>query len=157
MHRSQNTHLTGTSRQAEEQHLEGTLKVIHENINNYGRDVSRMRDEIDDMLEHFHDDNPELINTLENTITMYENMNRALERNEKARKKPYFGRIIFQDETFHKHVAKICHELDIPTPAILKSHINNYVDFNNTTFLPRDFIESIDFDKFILENATLSK
>lgn len=102
MHRSQNTHLTGTSRQAEEQHLEGTLKVIHENINNYGRDVSRMRDEIDDMLEHFHDDNPELINTLENTITMYENMNRALERNEKARKKPYFGRIIFQDETFHK-------------------------------------------------------
>ena len=102
MHRSQNTHLTGTSRQAEEQHLEGTLKVIHENINNYGRDVSRMRDELDDMLEHFHDDNPELINTLENTITMYENMNRALERNEKARKKPYFGRIIFQDETFHK-------------------------------------------------------
>ena len=63
----------------------------------------------------------------------------------------------FQEETFHKHVEKMCHELDIPTPAILKSHITNYVDFNNTTFLPRDFIESIDFEKFILENATLNK
>lgn len=63
----------------------------------------------------------------------------------------------FQEESFHKHVEKMCHELDIPTPAILKSHITNYVDFNNTTFLPRDFIESIDFEKFILENATLNK
>ncbi len=63
----------------------------------------------------------------------------------------------FKDETFHKHVEKMCHELDIPTPAILKSHINNYVDFNNVTFLPRDFVESIDFEKFILENATLNK
>jgi hypothetical protein len=51
----------------------------------------------------------------------------------------------------------MCHELDIPTPAILKSHITNYVDFNNSVFLPRDFIESIDFEKFILENATLNK
>lgn len=63
----------------------------------------------------------------------------------------------FNDEKFHKHIEKICHEIDIPTPAILKAHINNYVDFNNTTFLPRDFVESIDFDKFIIENATLSK
>ena len=54
MQRSQNTHLTGTSRQAEEHHLEGTLKVVHENINNYGRDVARMRDEIDDMLALLH-------------------------------------------------------------------------------------------------------
>ena len=63
----------------------------------------------------------------------------------------------FNEANFYKHIERICHEIDIPTPAILKSHIDNYVDFNNSVFLPRDFIESIDFDKFIIENAALSK
>ena len=59
--------LPGISREAEEIHLAETLEIIQKNIENYGRDVSAMHDEIEDMLEHFHDDNPELINTLENT------------------------------------------------------------------------------------------
>ena len=63
----------------------------------------------------------------------------------------------FKENTFFKHLEKICHEIDIPTPIILKSHIDNYVDFNNVTFLPRDFVESVDFEKLILENATLNK
>jgi len=63
----------------------------------------------------------------------------------------------FNESAFYKHVEKMCHELDIPTPAILKSHINNYVDFNNVTFLSRDFVEYIDFEKLILENASLNK
>lgn len=62
----------------------------------------------------------------------------------------------FSEDTFRAHVEKMCHELDIPTPAILKSHIKNYVDFNNVTFLPRDFVEWVDFEKLILENATLT-
>ncbi len=94
--------LPGISREAEEIHLAETLEIIQKNIENYGRDVSAMHDEIEDMLEHFHDDNPELINTLENTITMHDHLKRALERNEKARNKPYFGRIIFHDEALHK-------------------------------------------------------
>ncbi len=63
----------------------------------------------------------------------------------------------FDEEKFPLHIQKLCHELDIPTPVILKSHITNYVDFNNTIFLPRDFVESIDFDKLILENAIINK
>ncbi len=94
--------LLGISRQAEEQYLSRTLEVIHNNIENYGRDVARMRAEIDDMLDHFHDDNPELINTLENTMTLHDGLYRALERNERALAKPYFGRIIFRDETYEK-------------------------------------------------------
>ena len=62
----------------------------------------------------------------------------------------------FEEDKLHKHLERICHELDIPTPVILKSHIKNYVDFNNSVFLPRDFVESIDFEKFIIENAILS-
>lgn len=94
--------LPGISREVEEANLADTLSVIQHNIRTYGKDVSAMREEIDDMLEHFHDDNPELINTLENTMTMHENLKRALERNEKAQKKPYFGRIIFHDENLNK-------------------------------------------------------
>ncbi len=96
------TRIPGTSRQEEEAFLERTLSVIRANLENYGAQVGRMRAEIDEMLEHFHDDNPELINLLENSITMHDHMARALERNEKAKNKPYFGRIVFQDESLHK-------------------------------------------------------
>ncbi len=62
----------------------------------------------------------------------------------------------FSENTFRLHIERICHELDIPTPIILKTHIDSYVSFNTVTFYPRDFIESIDFDKFILENASIN-
>ena len=75
------TRIPGTSRQEEEAFLERTLSVIRANLENYGAQVGRMRAEIDEMLEHFHDDNPELINLLENSITMHDHMARALERN----------------------------------------------------------------------------
>lgn len=89
----------GTSGREEELHLEKVLGIVRGNVENYGREVARMREDIDEMLAHFHDDNPEIINLLENTITLHDHMKRALERNEKAMKKPYFGRIVFQDET----------------------------------------------------------
>ena len=92
----------GTSRQEEEAFLEQTLAVIHNNLEVYGQRVRCMRKEIDDMLDHFHDDNPELINLLENSMTLYEQMKRALERNEKAQAKPYFGRIDFYDEALEQ-------------------------------------------------------
>ena len=94
--------LLGISKQEEEQNLINTLDIIHHNIESYGSDVARMREEIDIILDHFHDDNPELINQLENTITLHDHMKRALVRNERARNKPYFGRIIFQDEKLNK-------------------------------------------------------
>lgn len=63
----------------------------------------------------------------------------------------------FDEGKFKLHIANICHEMDIPTPLIIKNHIANFVDFNNAVFLPRDFVESIDFDKFIIENAIVQK
>ena len=94
--------ILGTSRRAEEEYLEKTLVIVRGNVESYGKEVARMKEDIDEMLEHFHDDNPEVINLLENTITMHDHMKRALERNEKAVKKPYFGRIVFYDETLKK-------------------------------------------------------
>ncbi|WP_300771599.1 ATP-binding domain-containing protein [uncultured Acetatifactor sp.] len=98
----QEERIQGTTRQAEESFLEQTLSVIRDNLESYGRQVDDMSTEIDVMLDHFHDDNPELINALENLTTMHLHMKRALERNEKAQGKPYFGRIVFRDEALDK-------------------------------------------------------
>lgn len=92
----------GVSRQAEERYLEKTLAVVNDNLENYGREVARMQEDIDEMLAHYHDDNVEVLTILNNTVTMHEHMKRALVRNEKAQNKPYFGRIIFHDETLNK-------------------------------------------------------
>lgn len=91
-------HIQGTSRGDEEKHLEETLDVIHANMDSYGRQVREMKENIDEMLEHYHDNDAEVYVILNNTITLHDHMKRALERNERAENKPYFGRICFHDE-----------------------------------------------------------
>ena len=61
----------------------------------------------------------------------------------------------FNEETFYLHIQAICHKMDIPTPVLLEYHIRNYVNFNICNFLPRDFVESVDFTKLVLEEASL--
>lgn len=61
----------------------------------------------------------------------------------------------FTYSQFFAYLADICEELDIATPVLLKSHIFNYAKFNTVRFIPRDFAESVDFDKLILENIVL--
>ncbi len=90
------------SRQDEEAWLAETLSVVCDNVANYRKEVSRMQADIDEMLAHYHDNDTEVLTILNNTVTLHEHMKRALLRNEKAMHKPYFGRIIFQDEKLHK-------------------------------------------------------
>ncbi len=94
--------IAGTSRPAEEAYLAGTLKVVRDNVENYGREVRKMQEDIDEMLEHYHDNDTEVLTILNNTVTMHSHMKRALARNEKALKKPYFGRIVFHDEALDR-------------------------------------------------------
>ncbi len=54
---------------------------------------------------------------------------------------------------FFDYVREICHEMDLPTPAILKTHLFNFAKFNYVRFLPSDFIEQVDFDYLIVENV----
>ncbi|MGN0819156.1 MAG: hypothetical protein ACI4M6_01995 [Christensenellaceae bacterium] len=54
---------------------------------------------------------------------------------------------------FFDYLTEICHKLDIPTPLLLKTHIFNYAKFNFVVFKKDDFVESVDFDSLILENA----
>lgn len=61
----------------------------------------------------------------------------------------------FSPETFYIHIQELCHELDIPTPVVLNYHIKNYMEFNVCHFLKRDFVEIINFDKLIIEEASI--
>lgn len=54
---------------------------------------------------------------------------------------------------FFDYVREICENLDIPTPVIIKTHIFNYAKYNVLRFKKDDFVEKIDFDKLVLENA----
>ena len=92
----------GLSRQAEEQHLARTLTVVKDNLDKYGLEVSRMQEDIDEMLAHYHDNDTEVLTILNNTVTLHSHMKRALLQNQKALHKPYFGRIIFRDESLGK-------------------------------------------------------
>lgn len=60
----------------------------------------------------------------------------------------------FNPDNFYDYIAAICSELDIATPVILSKHIYHYLNFNNAVFYPQDFPEEVDFDKFIIEEAS---
>ena len=64
-------HIQGTSRQDEEKHLKETLAVIHANMESFGRQVREMKADIDEMLEHYHDNDAEVYTILTNTFTLH--------------------------------------------------------------------------------------
>jgi hypothetical protein len=53
---------------------------------------------------------------------------------------------------FFDYLTDICSELDVPTPVLLKTHIFNFAKFNRVKFLPRDFVDGIEYDQFFIEN-----
>ncbi|MBQ7236199.1 MAG: hypothetical protein IKB30_04115 [Clostridia bacterium] len=53
---------------------------------------------------------------------------------------------------FFEYLREICENLDIATPVLIKTHLFNYAKYNVVRFSADDFMESIDFDKLVLEN-----
>ena len=53
---------------------------------------------------------------------------------------------------FFEYLTEICHDLDIPTPILTKTHIFNFAKFNHVKFVSRDFVESLGYDHLFLEN-----
>ena len=68
---------------------------------------------------------------------------------------------IFEDErpsdqtSFERSVIDLCGGWDIPTPILLRSNYVNFRVFHITSFQRDDFVEQVDFDKLILEDASL--
>ena len=88
--------------QREEEYLNQTLDIVKRNVENYESEIREMSEQIEEMLQHYHDNDVEVYTQLSNTVTMRDHMQFALMRNRKAAKKPYFGRIDFLDETLQK-------------------------------------------------------
>ena len=53
---------------------------------------------------------------------------------------------------FFDYLREICENLDIPTPVLIKQHLFNYAKYNSVKFIADDFMESISFDRLVLEN-----
>lgn len=56
--------------------------------------------------------------------------------------------------TFFDMLRQISEKLDIPTPVLLEKHVNDFNMFNFSIFKPDDFIQPVNFTKFIIENIT---
>lgn len=91
--------------QREEKYLNQTLDIVKRNVENYESEICEMSDQIEEMLQHYHDNDVEVYTQMSNTVTMRDHMQSALKRNQRATKKPYFGRIDFWDETLQKEEA----------------------------------------------------
>lgn len=54
-------------------------------------------------------------------------------------------------DEFIDGIRDACGELDEATPVVLKTHYDHFKQFNIVRFAPRDFVESVYFEKMILE------
>lgn len=54
---------------------------------------------------------------------------------------------------FEEYVREIAYKLDIPTPIVLDQHIIDFTVYKSTRFFPEDFVESVSFEKLVLENV----
>jgi len=52
---------------------------------------------------------------------------------------------------FYDHVRQIAEQIKIPTPVVLNSYAENFLEFNLVKFRARDFLEEISFDYLLLE------
>lgn len=56
-------------------------------------------------------------------------------------------------DNFEAFLMEICKSLDISTPVTLPTHYSYLDNFNIVKYLPRDFIDGVDFELFTIENV----
>lgn len=97
--------LPGITREAEEQYLARTIGVAEQNLERNLAGEKKLADDLHDLMESYGAKDVEALSMLHNTQIIYEETKRDRERCERARKKPYFGRIDFYDEDLKKDEA----------------------------------------------------
>ncbi len=97
--------LPGITREAEEQYLARTIGVAEQNLERNLAGEKKLADDLHDLMESYGAKDVEALSMLRNTQIIYEETKRDRERCERARKKPYFGRIDFYDEDLKKDEA----------------------------------------------------
>lgn len=97
--------LPGIIREAEEAHLAQTIEITQQNLDKNIAQEQSLKEDIHTLLETYGAKDVEALSLIDNTQLMYETVKRDRSRLEKARKKPYFGRIDFYDEDSKKDEA----------------------------------------------------
>ncbi len=88
---------SGLERRLEEQHLEQCIRVIDGNIEEYMRQFKEISTETKELYDNYRSANPELHNDLVVGLDMKSQIERTLNKNLLARRKPYFGRIDYRE------------------------------------------------------------
>ncbi len=55
--------------------------------------------------------------------------------------------------SFKHALQEISYLLDVSTPVTLPTHYKHFERFNRVKYLPRDFVEDVDFTAYILERV----
>lgn len=63
------------------------------------------------------------------------------------------GNYELTEKDFIAMCQEISYKLEIATPVILSAHLEHFDKFNRVKFLPRDFIDEVEFTSFILERV----
>lgn len=87
----------GISREDEEKHLAEVLAIAEENVKKAHASVRKYKEELDDLLEVYETSDKEALALWHNSRSMLNESKKEILRVERARKKPYFGRIDFKD------------------------------------------------------------
>ena len=87
----------GLTRADEEWHLADVISVAQQNLERAGADIRKVNEDLADLLETYDVKDKEGLALWNNATARLKENEYDLIRYEKARKKPYFGRIDFKD------------------------------------------------------------
>lgn len=87
----------GLSQEAEEKQLAMILDTAQENLERTRKNIQDLSEDLHDLMETYGPKDKEALSLLHNTQSQLRENQRDLLRYERARKKPYFGRIDFKD------------------------------------------------------------
>ena len=65
----------------------------------------------------------------------------------------YENDLTLTPSNFHRTLQEISYKLDVATPVTLPTHYKHFERFNRVKYLPRDFIEEVDYTSFVLERV----
>lgn len=63
----------------------------------------------------------------------------------------YESALVVSPQNFKRDLQEVCYRLDTSTPVVLPTHYKHFTRFNRIKFLPRDFVEEVDFTSLVLE------
>ena len=65
----------------------------------------------------------------------------------------YENDLTLTPSNFQRTLQEISYKLDVATPVTLPTHYKHFERFNRVKYLPRDFIEAVDYTSFVLERV----